>query len=394
MERCGQRVVGRVGTRTFDHPGTEFQPRDERPAGREREAEVAEPAVGIEHPLPGGGGEHRHHPSHQRAIHLGIDLDEVERREREANPAVVEPIVQLPARARERPGGVRSPGLQPDPDPVRERERLDRIEVVRRERIQMANDEDRRVFPRRDLDLRNPRPRLERAHQLAQRHHQRTGGVREHLAVGDVRDPVGNPLAKSDQRPEPAGDVTRTEPGLAAIPPGRAGQWRHDLPGSDARDRSEGREQDALLVAELRVVGEMLEAAPAATRVERASRLDPLGGRIGDLLHHCFVVAPAALHAPADDLFSRQRAVNERRLAAAGAADSPALRVEVVDADRRDPRRSRRHLMLRPQPRGHDDAHARRNSARWGRASSCSAFRTASHSLSYPPGDSRPRISS
>ena len=79
MERCGQRVAGRVRTRALDHLRPRLQPGHRRPAGRERQAEVAEPAVGVEHPLARDGSKHRHHPAHECAVHLGVDLDEVER---------------------------------------------------------------------------------------------------------------------------------------------------------------------------------------------------------------------------------------------------------------------------------------------------------------------------
>ena len=358
VERGGQLVPGRVRTRTLDHFIGSLQSGHERPPGRERETEIAESAKRVEHGLPRSGSKHRHHLPYERVVDLRVDLDEVERMKGKTNRAVIQPVVQLGPRANERPSAVRASGLQPDPDSMLRRERLDRCEVVRAERIQMTDDECGGAIPRRDLDLRNPRSGVERADERAQRHHERAEGIGEHLAVRDVRNAAGKSLAEPDQSPVPSSHESRAEPRLATISPGRSGQWRHDLLRREDGDIAERPEQGPFLVAQLRLVGQVLKAASAAAVVEPASRLDPIHRRLDDLQHDRFIVAPAPLHAPADDFLARQGAVHERRLAV-GAPDAPSLAVEVVDAHGADLRRAgagllqhwRRGFTTPPTPR-------------------------------------------
>ena len=184
-------------------------------------------------------------------------------------------------------------------------------------------------------------------------------GIGEHLAVGHVGDAVRNPLAKPHQRPDtgPARSGHRAVPcdgsARASRPIGGMTRSGRDL----ADDGGERREQRPLLVAELRFVGQVLEAASAAALVEPASRLDPVRRRLDDLLHHGLVEVPAPLHAPADDLLARQRAVDEGGLAA-GTADAAAPwgrgRAECARCRCRRRRQPVRHWMLRFGPRAHD----------------------------------------
>ena len=353
----------------------------------EWQAEIAEPAIEIQHPGRRSEVQQLDGALHQHLVDRPIHLNEIGGRKSHLQIEARQSVVQRLTREPELAHRVEPAGLQEEPHAVLGRKCFEARNILLRRCLEHPQHERRAVGRHGHLDLRyllaNAEPRQHRR----ERRDQLTGRRGEHVTRAQLRDEGGRALPEADHHSVLLAHELRAEACAAAIAPVgpvERAQPAHRLHTGNAR---EGLAQLALLRRELRCRREMLEHAAATHTEVRAARRRACRGGLQHLDELGVIVLAMSPRAMKADPLPRQGSGDEGGLAAMH--DPLALVREPLDL--RFLRRTGRTLAAssgRRRGQAPRSSQTRRNSAKCGSFEALRLARTRASSSSCCSGES------
>ncbi len=240
------------------------------------------------------------------------------------------------------------------------------------------------------FDLRQPLPDTELRQQGRQRSQQRANWWRKHFAPLELCDIGRKPFAKTHDDAPLLEDIPRAQARTAPVGPDRPAQRLEPRLWRNPRQALEVVPQLGLLGFELRIRGEVLERAAAASSEVCAFRGDACARGYNDFQQFALVMLAVTPDASEANRLARQCARDEGSLAAA--YDS--LTLVGQRRDRRRFVRRRFEFYGTPAEAQANTSQARRNSAKCGSLPVRSRAFTFSTSSAWRSGGMRPRIRS
>ncbi|MNM45538.1 hypothetical protein D3C81_564640 [compost metagenome] len=338
--RVVQTIARGVFLRTRDQAGFAFHAHHFAHGARQRQGEVAQAAEQVEHTLVRLRIQQRQRVRDHLLVELGVDLDEIQRTERQFHVPLRQRERQRHAFGRpQRLDGFQATGLQVDGETVFLPECLPCFGVGSGKRLQVTHGQRDGRVAGDEFNLRNVALAFQRFDERGQRRHL-GADLRDHRqALRQIGDEARVQLAETDQRLVLLLDATHRETTLAAIAPAVAGQRRQHRAGLHMADALQVVHQHALLGDDLLRLFQVLQHAAGTHAEMRATRFHAMRR----CLHHFNRAGLIEMTALAGLLghhrFLRQGATDESDLATltvtAGNATAIVAQVEDVRLERR-----------------------------------------------------------
>ena len=209
-------------------------------------------------------------------VHVAIDLDEIERPERDVDVELGDRKRQRHRVGPQRRHAVGAARLQQDRQPVVAHKFDECAAVGVRQGPEIAQGQRHGVVAGRDLDLRDVGARLEAADQRAELGDAQAHRRQQRVALAEVGDEARIVLAEADHHLVLLGHPLDRQASLAAIAPRFAREWFEPARRCHLADALEVFGQHILLGRDLRRGRQVLHAASAAGAEMRAAWLDAL----------------------------------------------------------------------------------------------------------------------
>ncbi len=276
---------------------------------------MPKPAEQIEHAILGLRIEQLHGARDHLLVEPGIDLDEIERAERQRKIELGNREAQLDLIGPERMHRFRASRLQEDRKARGLRKREQARQVFGAQRLEVAEDQRNRPVAGDEFDLRDAAlaiqgidQRGELGNAFAKRGHDR-------MAMAEFGHETRIEFAETDHRAAFLLHEANRETSLSPITPGRVDQWLQHGLRLDVAQPGQVLQQHVLLGGDLLVLVEMLQHASGADAEVRAARRNPVRRRLEHLKGLAFVEMPIATGLLYPNQFAGQGARDEHGLA-------------------------------------------------------------------------------